>query len=59
MPGRGCSADLADRSTLTAQLSAVFADRVAPQTAHDPGRVPTAMAQRKSTLFSRSSAIVH
>jgi len=32
-------ADLADRSTLTAQLSAVFAGRVAPQTAHDPGRV--------------------
>jgi len=32
-------ADLADRTTLTAQLSAVFASRVAPQTAHDPGRV--------------------
>jgi Transposase DDE domain group 1 len=32
-------ADLADRSTLTACLSAVFADRVVPQTAHDPGRV--------------------
>lgn len=32
-------ADLADRSTLTAQLSGVFAGRVAPQTAHDPGRV--------------------
>jgi len=37
-------ADLADRSTLTAQLSAVFADRVAPQTAHDPGRVLTDVA---------------
>jgi Transposase DDE domain group 1 len=32
-------ADLADQSTLTAQLSAVFAHRTAPQTAHDPGRV--------------------
>ncbi len=32
-------ADLADRTTLTAQLSRVFADRVRPQTAHDPGRV--------------------
>lgn len=32
-------ADLADQSTLTAQLSGVFANRVAPQTAHDPGRV--------------------
>ena len=37
-------ADLADRSTLTAHLSAVFADRVAPQTAHDPGRVLTDVA---------------
>lgn len=34
-------ADLADRTTLTAQLSAVFAARVAPQTVHDPGRVLT------------------
>jgi Transposase DDE domain group 1 len=32
-------ADLADQTTLSAQLSAVFAERVAPQTAHDPGRV--------------------
>jgi hypothetical protein len=32
-------ADLADRTTLTAQLSTVFASRTAPQTAHDPGRV--------------------
>jgi hypothetical protein len=32
-------ADLADRTTLTAQLSAVVAGRTAPQTAHDPGRV--------------------
>lgn len=32
-------ADVADRTTLTAQLSAVFASRTAPQTAHDPGRV--------------------
>lgn len=32
-------ADLADRSTLTAELSGVFAGRMAPQTAHDPGRV--------------------
>jgi hypothetical protein len=32
-------ADLADRTTLTGQLSEVFADRDAPQTAHDPGRV--------------------
>ena len=32
-------ADLADRTTLTGQLSSVFARRVAPQTAHDPGRV--------------------
>ena len=32
-------ADLADRTTLTGQLSAAFAYRTAPQTAHDPGRV--------------------
>jgi len=32
-------ADVADATTLTAQLSAVFAGRTAPQTAHDPGRV--------------------
>jgi hypothetical protein len=32
-------ADLADRTTLTAQLSGVFARRTAPQTTHDPGRV--------------------
>jgi hypothetical protein len=32
-------ADLADQTTLTAELSAVFAGRTAPQTAHDPGRV--------------------
>jgi len=32
-------ADLADRTSLTAQLSGVFATRVAPQTTHDPGRV--------------------
>ena len=32
-------ADLADRTTLTARLSEVFAARTAPQTAHDPGRV--------------------
>jgi Transposase DDE domain group 1 len=32
-------ADLADRTTLTGQLSAVFAHRRAPQTAHGPGRV--------------------
>jgi len=32
-------ADLADATTLTAQLSAVFASRTAPQTAHDPGRL--------------------
>jgi Transposase DDE domain group 1 len=37
-------ADLADATTLTAQLSAVFAGRVAPQTAHDPGRVLTDLA---------------
>ena len=37
-------ADLADRSTLTAQVSAVFFDRVRPQTAHDPGRVLTDLA---------------
>ncbi len=37
-------ADLADRTTLTAQLSGVFADRVAPQTAHDPGRVLSDLA---------------
>ena len=37
-------ADLADRTTLTAQLSAVFAGRVAPQTLHDPGRVLTDIA---------------
>ncbi len=37
-------ADLADRTTLTAQLSAVFAARTAPQTAHDPGRVLTDLA---------------
>jgi hypothetical protein len=32
-------ADLADRTTLTGQLSGMFASRIAPQTAHDPGRV--------------------
>lgn len=32
-------ADLADRCTLTAELSEVFAGLVAPQTLHDPGRV--------------------
>ena len=32
-------ADLADRTTLTGQLSALFEWRAAPQTAHDPGRV--------------------
>jgi Transposase DDE domain group 1 len=32
-------ADLADRTTLTGQLSGVFAARMVPQTAHDPGRV--------------------
>jgi len=32
-------ADLADQTTLTGRLSAVFAHRVAAQTAHDPGRV--------------------
>jgi hypothetical protein len=37
-------ADLADRTTLTAQLSAVFAGRVSPQTLHDPGRVLTDLA---------------
>jgi Transposase DDE domain group 1 len=37
-------ADLADRTTLTAQLSAVFAGRTALQTAHDPGRVLTDLA---------------
>jgi len=37
-------ADVADRTTLTAQLSAVFAGRRAPQTAHDPGRVLTDVA---------------
>jgi hypothetical protein len=37
-------ADVADKSTLTAQLSAVFAGRAAPQTLHDPGRVLTDLA---------------
>ena len=37
-------ADLADRSTLTGELSAVFSHRVAPQTAHDPGRVVVDLA---------------
>jgi Transposase DDE domain group 1 len=37
-------ADLADQTTLTAQLSAVFAHRTVPQTAHDPGRVLTDLA---------------
>jgi hypothetical protein len=32
-------ADLADRTTLTAQLSEAFASRRSPQTVHDPGRV--------------------
>ncbi len=32
-------ADVADATTLTGQLSAVFAGRSAPQAAHDPGRV--------------------
>jgi hypothetical protein len=31
--------DLADQTTMTGQLSAVFAHRTASQTAHDPGRV--------------------
>jgi hypothetical protein len=37
-------ADLADTTTLSAQLSAVFAGRLAPQTVHDPGRVLTDIA---------------
>jgi hypothetical protein len=37
-------ADLADRTTLTAQLSAVFVSRTVPQTAHDPGRVLSDLA---------------
>lgn len=37
--GSWLPADLADQTTLTAQLSEVFAPRTAPQTAHDPGRV--------------------
>ena len=37
-------ADLAGQITLTAQLSAVFVGRTAPQTAHDPGRVLTDLA---------------
>jgi len=37
-------ADLADQTTLTGRLSEVFADRTAPQTAHDPGRVLTDLA---------------
>jgi hypothetical protein len=32
-------ADQADRTSLTARLSEVFAARTAPQTVHDPGRV--------------------
>ncbi len=44
MPGSRLIADLADQTTLTAQLSAVFAHRPAPQTAHDPGRVLTDVA---------------
>jgi Transposase DDE domain group 1 len=32
-------ADLADLTTLTGQLSTIFAGRVAPQLVHDPGRV--------------------
>jgi DDE family transposase len=32
-------ADLADRTTLTGNLSRLFASRTAPQSAHDPGRV--------------------
>jgi len=32
-------AEVADRTGLTHAMSEVFADRVAPQTAHDPGRV--------------------
>jgi hypothetical protein len=37
-------ADVADRTTLTGLLSAVFAHRTAAQTAHDPGRVLTDLA---------------
>ncbi len=37
-------AEVADRMGLTAAMSAVFADRVVPQTAHDPGRVLTDLA---------------
>ena len=32
-------ADLADRTSLTGQLSKIFAGRAAPQIVHDPGRV--------------------
>jgi hypothetical protein len=37
-------AEVADRTGLTAAMSGVFAGRVAPQTAHDPGRVLTDVA---------------
>jgi hypothetical protein len=37
-------ADLADRTTVTVGLSAVFGGRAAPQIAHDPGRVLTDLA---------------
>jgi Transposase DDE domain group 1 len=39
MLGARLLADLADRTTLTAQLSAVLSARTTPQTTHDPGRV--------------------
>jgi hypothetical protein len=37
-------AELADRSGLTSELSGVFSADLAPQTAHDPGRVLTDLA---------------
>ncbi len=44
MPGRGCWPIWLTGRRLTGQLSAVFAARVVPQTAHDPGRVLTDVA---------------
>src|SRR4051794_34116778 len=44
MPGHGCSPDVADRTTLTAELSEVLAGLRKSRARHDPGRVLVDMA---------------
>jgi hypothetical protein len=53
--GARLRADLADRVTLTAQLSAVFAAGTAPQTAHGRGRVLVDVAVVLSMAGSASA----